>query len=47
MGRTHSTAQDAYVKLRLHAANLGTSLLTAANILTRQGPAGGTCTDSA
>ena len=37
MGRTHSTAQEAYVKLRLHTAETGTSLLAAANAVVRQG----------
>jgi hypothetical protein len=31
MGRTHTTAEGAYLRLRLHAADTGVSLLTAAN----------------
>jgi hypothetical protein len=33
MGRTHITAEGAYLRLRLHAAGTGISLLTAANTL--------------
>jgi hypothetical protein len=37
MARTRSSAENAYLRLRLHAANTGISLLTAANTVIRQG----------
>jgi hypothetical protein len=37
MGRIHGTAAEAYVQLRLHAADAGTSLLAAATTVVQQG----------